>query len=341
MNCKKCNTLLDPQTRFCPRCGAPVEENVEENTEVSKADYTAQATPTWSRPIEEEATLITPQQPMPLAINPRSLSQQQHTEQAQWSQSRSPLQPGGVLPYSQQQASSYPPNNQQPLFGETAPLLERDPKQIAMESQMLTAATTLQLQQGKRAARRSPGGCFLRLIATLILLFAVLVGAWFLALRPTLHTTAQNTLDKAMTRAVDRIPPVLAQIPLPPHTPLRPVKESELQTFLVLNIAPSDPVQDPVVHINKQGVRLEFTIHQNFLSSDFNFPSAVSFLPTLDANGHIVARNVHVEGIASLVMSDDEMSDLLNQHLRDAMQRLNHPISDLQLKQGEIDITLS
>jgi len=180
-------------------------------------------------------------------------------------------------------------------------------------------------------------------MTTLVLLLAVLVGAWFFALRPYIHNLAQNELDTAMTQAVDHIPLALSELPpLPPNTPIPPISigESQLQTFIALNIAPSNPVQNPVVHINQQGIRLEFTIHQNLLSIDFNFPCAISLLPVLDANGNIVARNVSVEGIASLVMSNDEMSSLINQHLSDAMQRLNHPIADLQLQQGELAITL-
>jgi hypothetical protein len=108
-----------------------------------------------------------------------------------------------------------------------------------------------------------------------------------------------------------------------------------------LNIAPANPVQNPVVYITQQGVRLEFTVHENFLSIDFDFPSAVSFLPALDEQGNLIARNVSIEGIASLVMSSDEMTSLLNRHFSDAMKRLKRTISSITLEQGQINIILN
>ena len=353
MNCKNCQGPLDPQARFCPRCGvtATVEENtvvrggvtvtVEENTVVREVDHNTQATSIGSWPVGAEATLVTPQQSMPSATNPQPLSQQsQQAEQAQWPRSDSYLQPEGPIPYAQQQAWSYPPQDQQSSFPQNVPSVPYDPRQMAMGSQM-PAAIGVQLQKDTRAARRGLGGCFFRLFIVLVLLLAVLVGVWSLALRPYIHGIAEHELNSAMTQAVDRLQPFpsLALLLLYPSKKI-PIGEGDLERQIKSRIAPAGSVQAPVVHINQQGVRLEFIIHQNFLSFDFNFPSAISLVPALDANDHIVASNVNVEGIASLVMSSDEMANLLNQHLSDLMKWLNHPVSKINLQQGDMEVIL-
>ena len=186
------------------------------------------------------------------------------------------------------------------------------------------SAAAMNTQQGTRVARHRRGGCLLRLLAVLVVLLVILAGVWFLALRPYVHGIAENELNNAMTQAVNQVQPIPSQ--LPPNT-TRPINEAFLENLIKLNLAPSSPVQQPVVHINQQGIRLEFQC-------------AISLLPVLN-NGNIVAHNVTVEGIVGLVMSSDEMSTLLNQHLADAMHKLNHPIAGLQLKQGELDIALS
>jgi hypothetical protein len=183
--------------------------------------------------------------------------------------------------------------------------------------------------KGTHPIRRRRGGCILSFLIVLVLLLAVLAGGWFLALRPYIHSIAENELNQAMTQATNQVQPIPLQ--LPPNI-TRQINEVGLENLIKLNIAPSSPVQQPVVRINQQGIRLEFQL--------YNFPCAVSLLPVLD-NGNIVARNVNVEGIVSLAMTSDEMATLLNQHLADAMQKLNHPIADLQLKQGELSIALN
>ncbi len=293
MNCKNCNSLLEPQTSFCARCGT----SVQGNTTVSGADQKMSGPPTWSRPMDA----TTSQQPMPLVINPQSLPQQ---------------------------ASSYPPQEQHSSSAQTTPLAQNG-----------------QLQQGTRAPRRSFGGCFFRLILVLVLLSAALAGVWFFILQPTVHAMVINKLDNAMTQAVDKVPS-LQTVPPPLRSrmpalnfPLQySLLENTLENTLKLNIAPSGPVQDPVVHVNQQGVRLEFNVHLGFLP--FTFPCAVSFLPVVDAQGNLVAEHVQIEGIASLVLSPDDLRTLLNKHFADATNKLNHPISSLQWTEETVEVTL-
>jgi len=151
----------------------------------------------------------------------------------------------------------------------------------------------------------------------------------------------KNKLDTVMTEAVNQIPPLPPRPSLPFSPPpdlTIPIGENVLETLMKLNIAPSDPVQDPVVHINQQGVRMEFNVHLDFLP--FNFPCAVSFLPTIDNQGNLIARDVKIEGIASLGISPDELASVLNKHFSNALKKLNYPISSINLQPGRVDITL-
>lgn len=245
--------------------------------------------------------VTTPQQP--LVINPQTLSRQ-------------------GSPYSSQEPP-YP-------FAETTSLPDN-----------------VKLQSGNRVRRRSFGGCLLRLTLVLVLLFAALTGVWFFVVQPNLHAFVINKLDNSMTQAVDKIPalPKQPSLPFPIRRPSNvtvPIPDTLLENFLEnsmkLNMAPSDPVQDPVVIVNEQGVRLEFNVHFNFLP--INFPCAVSFLPVIDAQGNLVAQNVNIEGIANLALSSDELTNLLNKHFADALAKLDHPLSKIDFQQRQVVLTL-
>ncbi len=325
MNCKKCNNQLEEQTRFCAECGTPVDKNVMD----SGANQTIPAVSMGFQPIEP-TTSTPPEQSMPLVINPQSLSQQSpYMEQTRWPQPDNYIPPEETLPYTQQPVPSYPQPEQESPFAQTTPL---------------SANAQLQQERGVRPRRpRRLSGCLLRLALVMVLLFAALAGLWVFALQPYIHEVVKSKLNTAMTEAVNQIPDIAPQprppfLPPPPSITLPPITENLIQTVMALSISPSEPVQDPVVHINQQGVRLEFSIHPNFLP--FGFPCAVSFLPTIDEQGNLVVRNVNLEGIASLGISSDELASLLNQHISDAMKKLKNPISRIDLQQGEIVITL-
>lgn len=370
MNCKICNNLLEPRARFCPRCGTTIEGNIS----LSGVDHTFQAPPAQSESGGAEATLITPKQSLPLVINPQTFAQGSQLIEQTLPPWEDYSQPGGPPLYIQPQASVYPQQGQSPLSTQpmeqtqlpqwgsfsqpggptsytppqaplylkqepTVPFVQYQTNQAGAAAQFPSVGMDTQRQKGKRARRPRLGGCLIRLVLVLVLLLAASAAAWFFALRPYVHGIAENELDNALTDAVNRIPPALSQLPLPPNTQLPAITESMLKNIIILNTAPADPLQDPAVHINQEGVRIEFTLHENFLF-DFNFPCAVTLTPALDNQGNLVAHNVSIEGIASLVMSPDELTTLINQKLAQAQQKLNHPIASVQLQQGEIVVVL-
>ena len=177
--------------------------------------------------------------------------------------------------------------------------------------------------------RRSRGGCLTGCLSTLILLAIILGGLWFFVLRPYAHDTAIKQMDNAMNAAVNQIPSSQAAA-LPPGTTL-PVQQIVLNNLLVLNIAPSDPVQNTNMQISPSGVRLDFKLYGQ--------PCTITGLPQAQ-NGKLVATHVTVSGVVGLVVSADDIAALLNRHLADAQTRLNHTVTAVQLKDQEMDLTL-
>jgi len=176
--------------------------------------------------------------------------------------------------------------------------------------------------------RRSRVGCALGCFSTFAILIIVLGVVWVFALRPYAHDLATTQIDNAMTSAINQIPPQVAQIPA--GTTL-PVQEVVLNNLLVLNIAPSDPVQNTNMQIAPSGVHLDFKLYGQ--------PCTITSVPQAK-NGKLVATNVTVTGVIGLVMSSDDITTLLNKHFADAQARINHSVTDVQLKDHEIDLML-
>ena len=79
-------------------------------------------------------------------------------------------------------------------------------------------------------------------------------------------------------------------------------------------------------------MRIEFKI--------YGFSCAISGVPKA-INGELVATNVTVEGIISLIMTPQELTAIFNQHLQDAHARLHHNVQTVTLKDHSMDLKLS
>jgi len=167
-----------------------------------------------------------------------------------------------------------------------------------------------------------------RALLILAVVLLVLAAGWFFGLRPYVHGVAQGQIDTVLSKAVNQINPLEAAL-IPPVRASIPVSETTLNNMIDLNTAPSDPVQQMHVTITTAGLRLDFQA--------YGFPCTVTGVPQVN-NGQLVITNVTVQGIASLIISPDELTATLNSHLRDASARLHRNITGVQLKDHEIDV---
>ena len=157
--------------------------------------------------------------------------------------------------------------------------------------------------------RRRRGGCLTTSLVTLIVVALLLTAGWFFGLRPYFHAMAQNQIDQAFTDAVQRIPPQISQAPEGPFT----LTEDLFNNLIQINMPPNSIVKQVAAHITTSNIDIEFQV--------YGMQCAVTGIPQV-VNKQLVATNVQVNGILGLIMSNDEMTAILNKHLADAQAKL-------------------
>ena len=169
------------------------------------------------------------------------------------------------------------------------------------------------------------------LLAALLILLLVLVGGWFFVLRPYLHGVAQNEVDGVFSSATNLINPLALAVIATNHRPVI-ITETDANNFIALNSTQSDPIQQVHMSITPAGLQLEF--------QTYGLTSTITGVPRV-VNGQIVMTNVTVQGVASLIMSPDELTNELNADLQQVSATLHRPIAGVALKNQEMDVQLS
>jgi hypothetical protein len=162
---------------------------------------------------------------------------------------------------------------------------------------------------------------------TLIVLVLLVVGGWFLLARPYLHNLASAQINNVLNSGITQIPSQVTQVP----PGVFPVQENTLNNLITLETAPADPVQHMQVSITPTNMTINFQV--------YGYGCTVTGIPAAQ-NGHLVVTNVNVQGLASLIMTSDELTSLLNQKLAQAQVKLDHPVTGVQLKNQELDLVL-
>ncbi len=299
MNCQRCNAPLMEDARFCRICGLPVSTSAPNNV----VDYPAQANPT----LEGSPTVATRWEEVP----PESF---QSAQPAQWQPpyvqySAPPVQPTQPSP----QPQWMPQNAQQPLVNSPGNFQG----------------------SGVQQPTRRKGRAWRRIVITLLVLVVLVVGGWFLVARPILHGIAESQINQVASSGINQI------LPFPPfvRTPSIAVTETGLNNLIVFNHAPSDPVQNAVVHITQPGIASDgsSTGGVRFDFQLYGFACSITGIP-MASNGDIVMTHVQVQGILWWVMSPDEMTSIFNSRFHDAIVRLQRQVTSVTTKNQEIDI---
>ena len=222
---------------------------------------------------------------------------------------------------------------------QAAPIQSRNPPQIYQPTVAVSSNAGSMPSTGARSAlptlsvRRKNRlmQVLLILLAVLLVLLLVLVGGWFFVLRPYLHGLAQNEVDGVFASATNLINPLAVDVVATTHRPVI-ITEDDANNFIALNSSQSDPIQQIHMSITPAGLRLEFQTY-GLTSTITGVPRAV--------NGQIVVTNVTVQGIASLIMSPDELTNEVNADLQQVSATLHRPIAGIVLKNQELDVQLS
>jgi hypothetical protein len=167
-------------------------------------------------------------------------------------------------------------------------------------------------------------------LVVLLVLALLLVGGWFLLLRPYLHGVAQNEVDGIFSNATNLINPITVGVVAASHQPVI-ITETDANNLISSNNSQSGPVQQAHLSITPDGLRLDFQA--------YGLTSSITGVPKV-VNGQIVMTNVTVQGPLSIIMSPDELTSEVNANLQQMNESLQHPISSLVLKNQEIEITL-
>ena len=170
-----------------------------------------------------------------------------------------------------------------------------------------------------------------RVLVSQTLMALVLVAGWFVGLRPYLHELVQKEIDGVLSNAVDQIDrvPILSISPGPLSIPLA---EMTINNLLVLYSAPSDPVQHMKMQITPRTLRVDFQV--------YGFACDITLVPAV-SSGQLIVGHVTVEGIVALIMSSDEITSIVNAHLRDAGAKLRRNVVGVILKNHEMDLMLN
>lgn len=175
--------------------------------------------------------------------------------------------------------------------------------------------------------RRRGGRVLARLFLVLVLLVAVLATAWFVAVRPSLHSIVQKQLDQALNGAEGQM--ILFQAALPAGRQVVHVGEGVINSYLALHDL--SPLQHVHATITPSGLRLDF--------GAYGFTSDIIVVPIARA-GALEVTNVQVEGVLWLVMANDELTTALNTNFQSFGRQLSRAIRSVTLHDHEMDIQI-
>jgi hypothetical protein len=191
-------------------------------------------------------------------------------------------------------------------------------------SQMLPAV--IHTTQNTPRVQRRRMSCLICSLVLLIVLALGLVMSWFFVVQPFIQQRVQEKLETSLTQAEENVHPP----PFFMSGVTVPIQEQTITDLLTSNVPSSYPISKENVRITPNGIKLDFQAE--------GLPSTISAVPYVEQE-HLAVRDVHIDGIASLAISPDELTDLLNKHLASAQNRFQHPLTNVQLKDGEMDVT--
>lgn len=346
MNCPRCNTPLVADSRFCGSCGYSVANLMEADTASTLMENdgatmmaaswpaapqaSAQGQPLAAQSPLYEAPTVRQMSPSPqpgtFQAPPSANWSPQQQSQTSWTPAPNQLQGGSWPQQAQQQGGNWsqqqPANWQQPMQSQGGSWPQQNQYGGMMPG---TLSRTGEVSPKKR---KRGGRILARLLLVLILLGAVLAGAWFFGVRPYLHNLAQDQLVQALSDAEGQI--LLFQNAIPSGRQLVKVDEETINVYLGAHS--SSQLQHLHATITPQSFELGFDA--------YGFHNTIDAVP-IASNGLLQVTNVQVQGVLWLIMSNAELTSALDDNFQSFGQQMHRTIGQITLKEHEMDIIIN
>jgi hypothetical protein len=302
MNCVRCNLPLEANARFCRNCGLPVT-NPASTPDTNANSGSGRANPS---PISSDTDAPT--------VPPTSW---QAPRQQQTSLSGQPAQPTPMpqaQQWQQQEQQAWMPT----LF---PPSPASQPHQQNELGTMRPGATNQPQQRPLR--RRGRVGCFIGAVIALVLVVALLIGGRFV-----LRSIAINQINQTFSNAINDIPSVVAILPERNQT----INEDVINALFSHLISATDPVQHITIHFTPNDMEIDFNV--------YSFSSSITAVPKI-VNGQFVMTNVTVQGIAGLILSSGDITNLMNTQITNLETHIQHTITAVTLQNRSIVLRIA
>lgn len=310
MNCVHCNNPLEANSRFCRNCGLPVTNPTSTpETNANGGSGKASASPLY-QPVSSHTDAPTVP-PTPWQAPPQTPQQQ-------------PLylsgQPGQSAPASSaptQQAQQWPQQQNQQQAWRPAP---SQPSPFAQSDQRYDAGTMRSgsPNQPQKRRKRRGRGLLIGLAIFIVLIVVLLIGA-----RLVLNAYAISQINQASSDAINKIPSAVAILPDRDQT----IPEGAVNALISLKSSSFSPVQNLAIHFTPNDMEIDFNV--------FSFSSTITTVPKI-VNGKFVVTNTTVQGIAGLILSPDDITNLINNQITNLETHIQHTITAVTLQNQAI-----
>ena len=139
---------------------------------------------------------------------------------------------------------------------------------------------------------------------------------------------AINQINQTFSNAINDIPSVIAILPERNQT----INEDVINALLSHLISASGPVQHITVHFTPNDMEIDFNVYA--------FSSSITAVPKI-VNGQFVMTNVMVQGIAGLILSPGDITNLMNTQITNLETHIQHTITAVTLQNHSIVLRIT
>ncbi len=156
------------------------------------------------------------------------------------------------------------------------------------------------------------------LVVVIVLIAVLLVGGRF-----ALNAFAISQINQTLSDAINNVPSEVALLPERDQT----ISESTVNALITQRSSASSPVQNLTIHFTPKDVEIDFDV--------FSFSSTITTVPKI-VNGKLVATNVTVQGMAALILSPDDITNIMNTQITKLENHIQHTITAVTLENHAI-----